>query len=50
MGYDAGELDVVFSSDCSAGPSQQRMKTIYPDGYTVLTLCDQGLNYIIDPG
>ena len=50
VGYDAGTLDVVFSSDCSEGPARQKMKTVYPDQYTVLTLCDEGLSYVIDPG
>ena len=49
VGYDAGTLDVVFSSDCSAGAAAQRMKTVYPDQYTVLTLCDRGYSYVVDP-
>ena len=38
-----------FSSDCSGGPASQRMRTVYPDKYTVLSRCDLGWNYIIDP-
>ena len=49
VGYDAGKLNVQFSSDCSAGPSAQRVLTVYPDKYTVITRCDQGWNYILDP-
>ena len=49
VGYDAGQLDITFSSDCSEGPARQQMITVYPDGYTVITRCDLGLSYIIDP-
>ena len=35
VGYDAGTLNVAFSSDCSAGPGSQKISTVYPDRYTV---------------
>lgn len=46
-GYDAGTLNIRFYSDCSQGPSLQRMKTVYPDNYTVLTYCDKGYQYTL---
>ena len=46
-GYDAGILNIKFYSDCSRGPAQQRMKTVYPDNYTVLTYCDLGFQYVL---
>ena len=49
VGYDAGTLNVAFSSDCSAGPGSQKISTVYPDRYTVITRCDQGVSYVIDP-
>lgn len=49
VGFDAGTLNIQYSSDCSAGPSTQQMLTVYPDKYTVLTRCDQGWNYVVDP-
>ena len=48
-GYDGGTLDIRFYSDCSRGAALQRMKTVYPDTYTVITYCDRGWSYLLQP-
>ena len=48
-GYDGGTLNIAFYSDCSRGASLQRMKTVYPDTYTVITYCDRGWSYLLQP-
>jgi len=48
VGYDAGLVIVEFTGDCLT-PSTQRMLTVYGDFDTVLTRCDMGYEFIIDP-
>ena len=48
-GYDGGTLNIEFYSDCSQGAALQRMKTVYPDTYTVITYCDKGWQYLLQP-
>jgi len=48
VGYDAGLVIVTFTGDCPA-PSTQRMLTVYGDFDTVLTRCDIGYEFVIDP-
>jgi NAD(P)H dehydrogenase (quinone) len=48
VGYDAGLVIVNFTGDCST-PSTQKMLTVYGDFDTVLTRCDLGYEFIIDP-
>jgi len=48
VGYDAGMVIVNFTADCPT-PSTQRMLTVYGDFDTVLTRCDMGYEFIIDP-
>ena len=48
-GYDGGTLNIAFYSDCSRGAALQRMKTVYPDTYTVITYCDRGWSYLLQP-
>jgi hypothetical protein len=48
VGYDAGLVIVNFTGDCPT-PATQRMLTIYGDFDTVLTRCDMGYEFIIDP-
>ena len=48
-GYDGGTLNIQFYSDCSRGAALQRMKTVYPDTYTVITYCDLGYSYLLQP-
>jgi len=48
VGYDAGLVIVTFTGDCSI-PSTQKMLTVYGDFDTVLTRCDLGYEFIIDP-
>jgi multimeric flavodoxin WrbA len=49
VGYDAGLVIVNFSGYCPADPFHQKMKTVYGDFDTVLTRCDLGREFIIDP-
>ena len=48
-GYDAGLVIVNFTQRCGANPKAQQMKTIYGDFYTVLTRCDLGYEFTIQP-
>jgi len=48
VGYDAGLVIVKFTGQCK-DPKQQRMRTVYGDFDTVLTRCDLGREFIIDP-
>jgi len=48
VGYDAGVVIVSFTGDCSTA-SAQKMLTVYGDFDTVLTRCDLGYEFIIDP-
>lgn len=48
VGYDAGLVIVNFTGSCSK-PAQQKMITVYGDFDTVLTRCDLGREFIIDP-
>ena len=47
-GFSAGTVETLFYGRC-VKPSTQRMKTVYPDDYSVLTLCDRGVQYIVSP-
>jgi len=48
VGYDAGIVIVNFTSHCST-PSTQKMRTVYGDFDTVITRCDLGREFIINP-
>jgi len=48
-GFFAGDVLLQFAVDCTEGPAKQKMFTAYPDGYTVITRCDKGYQYIIQP-
>jgi len=48
VGYDAGLVMVNFTGHCS-DPSKQSMRTVYGDFDTVLTRCDLGLEFVINP-
>jgi hypothetical protein len=48
-GFYAGDVEVNFAVDCTEGPAKQKMITVYPDKYTVITRCDKGYQYIIQP-
>lgn len=49
VGYDAGLVIVNFSAICGSDPHKQQMLTVYGDFDTVLTRCDMGYEFIIDP-
>jgi NAD(P)H dehydrogenase (quinone) len=49
VGYDAGVVGVNFTSSCGSDPSQQKAKTVYGDFDTVLTRCDLGKEFVIEP-
>merc|ERR1712176_388463 len=49
VGYDAGIVIVNFTGECGADASKQKMHTVYGDFDTVLTRCDLGREFIIDP-
>ncbi|GMI12603.1 hypothetical protein TrVE_jg1360 [Triparma verrucosa] len=48
-GFFAGILDIAFTADCSNGPESQKLKSVYPDGYTVISDCSISTRYIIEP-
>ncbi|GMI20340.1 hypothetical protein TeGR_g10028 [Tetraparma gracilis] len=48
-GFYAGVLDIAFTADCSLGPASQRLRSVYPDGYTVFSDCAAGTRYITEP-
>lgn len=48
-GFFAGDVLLNFAVDCTEGPAKQKTFTSYPDGYTVITRCDKGYQYIIQP-
>lgn len=48
VGYDAGLVIVNFTGHCP-DPTKQRMRTVYGDFDTVLTRCDLGFEFVIDP-
>jgi len=48
VGFDAGTVVTDFFGSC-VSPETQRMKTVYPDQYTVLTLCAERLQFIVSP-
>ena len=48
VGFDAGTVGINWFGSCS-DPATQRMKTVYPDNYTVLTLCAERLQYVVSP-
>jgi len=48
VGYDAGLVIVNFTTHCTT-PSKQKMRTVYGDFDTVLTRCDLGREFIINP-
>jgi hypothetical protein len=48
VGYDAGLVIVNFTGYCE-DPATQKMVTIYGDFDTVLTRCDMGYEFIINP-
>lgn len=48
-GFDAGLVATDFHGDCHS-PASQSSKTVYPDGYTVLTLCAEATQFILSPG
>ena len=48
IGFDMGMVLVNFTGQC-ATPSTQRARTVYGDFYTLLLLCDQGIEYEIAP-
>lgn len=49
VGYDAGLVIVNFTAQCQSDPSQQKMRTVYGDFYTVLTLCNLKKEFTIAP-
>ena len=48
VGFDMGLVIVNFTGRCTM-PNTQRAKTVYGDFYTLLLLCDQGIEYEIAP-
>merc|ERR1719272_290858 len=48
-GFFAGDVVLDYAVDCTEGPAKQKMMTVYPDRYTVITRCDLGYQYIIGP-
>lgn len=48
IGFDMGLVIVNFTGRC-ASPQTQNSKTVYGDFYTLLLLCDQGVEYEIAP-
>ena len=48
IGFDMGLVIVNFTGRCPT-PALQNAKTVYGDHYTLLLLCDQGIEYEIAP-
>jgi len=48
VGYDAGLVIVNFTGHCD-DPAKQKMVAIYADFHSVLTRCDMGYEFILDP-